>query len=73
MLQSISSVIEALPPEEQIPPIDAMLSPIVAKLFEALQSSTQVRLSLPNETSLETYSQPFSYQTKLVRSPLSNS
>ncbi|KAH8077079.1 ARM repeat-containing protein [Cristinia sonorae] len=45
VLQSISSVIEALPPAEQIPPIEAILSPVVAKLFEALQSSNE----LPDE------------------------
>ncbi|CAL1698588.1 unnamed protein product [Somion occarium] len=40
VLQSIASVIQALPPEEEIPPIEAILTPVIAKLFEALQSSS---------------------------------
>ncbi|KAI0633121.1 ARM repeat-containing protein [Trametes polyzona] len=45
VLQSIASVIQALPPVEEIPPIEAIVSPVVAKLFEALQSAAQ----LPDE------------------------
>ncbi|KAI0791113.1 ARM repeat-containing protein [Abortiporus biennis] len=39
VLQSIASVVQALPPEEEIPPIEAIMNPIVAKLFDVLQSS----------------------------------
>ncbi|KAI0076848.1 ARM repeat-containing protein [Panus rudis PR-1116 ss-1] len=42
VLQSIASVIQALPPDDEIPPIEAILTPVVAKLFEALQSSAQL-------------------------------
>ncbi|KAA1477613.1 ARM repeat-containing protein [Dentipellis sp. KUC8613] len=42
VLQSIASVIQALPPEEQIPPVEAIVTPVVAKLMEALQSSSQL-------------------------------
>ena len=58
MLQSIASVIQALPPHEAIPPIEvslaithlisspdpfkAILNPVVAKLHEALKSSAEV-------------------------------
>ncbi|KAH9851222.1 ARM repeat-containing protein [Lenzites betulinus] len=45
VLQSIASVIQALPPAEEIPPVEAIVSPVVAKLFEALQSASQ----LPDE------------------------
>ncbi|KAI0318744.1 armadillo-type protein [Amylostereum chailletii] len=45
VLQSIASVIQALPPEEGIAPVEAIVSPVVAKLFEALQSSSR----LPDE------------------------
>ncbi|GJE98643.1 hypothetical protein PsYK624_148780 [Phanerochaete sordida] len=45
VLQSIASVIQALPAEEEIPPIEVMISPIIAKLYEALQSSNR----LPDE------------------------
>ncbi|KIP05962.1 hypothetical protein PHLGIDRAFT_36173 [Phlebiopsis gigantea 11061_1 CR5-6] len=38
VLQSIASVIQALPPEEEIPPVEAIVSPVIAKLYEALQS-----------------------------------
>ncbi|KAI0350564.1 ARM repeat-containing protein [Trametes cingulata] len=42
VLQSIASVIQALPPAEEIPPVEAIVSPVVAKLFEALQSAGQL-------------------------------
>ncbi|KZT68569.1 ARM repeat-containing protein [Daedalea quercina L-15889] len=42
VLQSIASVIQALPPLEEIPPIEAILNPVVAKLHEVLQSPTQL-------------------------------
>ncbi|EGN94778.1 hypothetical protein SERLA73DRAFT_171188 [Serpula lacrymans var. lacrymans S7.3] len=42
VLQSIASVIQALPPEEEIPPVQAIVSPVVEKLVQALQSSTQL-------------------------------
>ncbi|KAF8637543.1 hypothetical protein AX17_002750 [Amanita inopinata Kibby_2008] len=45
ILQSISSVIQALPPEEEIPPVEAIVQPIVQKLASALQSS----VALPEE------------------------
>ncbi|KAH9942102.1 ARM repeat-containing protein, partial [Amylocystis lapponica] len=45
ILQSIASVIQALPPIEEIPPIEALLNPVVARLFEALQLSSR----LPDE------------------------
>ncbi|KAF8498083.1 ARM repeat-containing protein [Russula emetica] len=40
VLQSIASVIQALPPEEEIGPIEAVAQPVVARLFQALQSSS---------------------------------
>lgn len=45
VLQSIASVIQALPAEEEIPPVEAIISPVIAKLYEALQSSSY----LPDE------------------------
>ncbi|KAH7927601.1 ARM repeat-containing protein [Leucogyrophana mollusca] len=42
VLQSISSVIQALPPEEEIPPIQAIVSPVVEKLTQVLHSSSQL-------------------------------
>lgn len=42
VLQSIASVIQALPPEEEIPPLLAIVSPVVEKLRQALGSSSQV-------------------------------
>jgi len=39
VLQSIASVIQALPPDEEISPIEAIVSPIVQKLIEAMHSS----------------------------------
>lgn len=39
VIQSISSIIQALPPDEEIPPIEAIVNPVVQKLGEALQSS----------------------------------
>lgn len=59
VLQSIASVIQALPPMEAMPAVEvsmfvprcivwldivvqALINPVVAKLFEALQSSAQV-------------------------------
>lgn len=42
VLQSISSVIQALPPEEEIPPVLAIVSPVVEKLEHALRSSSRV-------------------------------
>ena len=42
VLQSIASVIQALPPEEEIPPVLAIVSPVVEKLEQALRSSSRV-------------------------------
>ncbi|KAF8835272.1 ARM repeat-containing protein [Paxillus ammoniavirescens] len=42
VLQSIASVIQALPPEEEIPPVLAIVSPVVEKLAQALRSSSQL-------------------------------
>ncbi|KAF8124319.1 armadillo-type protein [Boletus edulis] len=42
VLQSIASVIQALPPEEGIPPVLAIVSPVVEKLEQALRSSSQL-------------------------------
>ncbi|KAI8996297.1 ARM repeat-containing protein [Trametes punicea] len=42
VLQSIASVIQALPPVEEIPPIEAIVSPVVAKLLEAMRSAGQL-------------------------------
>ncbi|KAH7882096.1 armadillo-type protein, partial [Phlebopus sp. FC_14] len=39
VLQSIASVIQALPPEEEIPPVLAIVSPVVEQLVHALHSS----------------------------------
>ncbi|KAG6875593.1 hypothetical protein C0992_003155, partial [Termitomyces sp. T32_za158] len=46
VVQSIASVIQALPAHEQIEPITAIVDPIARKLAEALQSSS----SLPDES-----------------------
>lgn len=43
ILQSIASVIQALPPEEEIPPVLAIVCPVVEKLEQALRSSSRVR------------------------------
>ncbi|KAF4611624.1 hypothetical protein D9613_003989 [Agrocybe pediades] len=45
VLQSIASVIQAVPPAEEIPAIEAIVNPIVQKLFEALGSAS----TLPEE------------------------
>jgi hypothetical protein len=42
VLQSIASVIQALPPEEEIGPVEVIAQPVVARLFQALQSSSLV-------------------------------
>ncbi|KAF8553854.1 ARM repeat-containing protein [Imleria badia] len=42
VLQSIASVIQALPPEEEIPPVLAIVSPVVEKLEQALLSSSRL-------------------------------
>ncbi|TFK19652.1 ARM repeat-containing protein [Coprinopsis marcescibilis] len=39
VLQSISSVIQALPPAEMIPPVEVIVSPIVQKLITAIQNA----------------------------------
>ncbi|PPR02897.1 hypothetical protein CVT24_002281, partial [Panaeolus cyanescens] len=50
VLQSISSVIQAMPVEQEIPAIEAVINPIVQKLYEALQNST----TLPDEARAST-------------------
>ncbi|CCM04086.1 uncharacterized protein FIBRA_06245 [Fibroporia radiculosa] len=45
VLQSIASVIQALPPADAIPPIEAIVNPVVQKLYNALQTSQE----LPDE------------------------
>ncbi|KAJ3573233.1 hypothetical protein NP233_g2568 [Leucocoprinus birnbaumii] len=45
VLQSIASVVQALPPEQEIPPLEAIVNPIVQKLAEALQLAA----SLPED------------------------
>ncbi|EAU87903.1 hypothetical protein CC1G_01550 [Coprinopsis cinerea okayama7 len=45
VLQSIASVIQALPPAEMIPPVEVIVSPIVQKLVAAIQNSA----TLPEE------------------------
>ncbi|KAG1884709.1 armadillo-type protein [Suillus subluteus] len=42
VLQSIASVIQALPPEEEIPPIQAIVGPVIEKLAQALHVSSQL-------------------------------
>ncbi|KAI5120002.1 hypothetical protein M0805_008463 [Coniferiporia weirii] len=42
IVQSIASVIQALPPELEVEPVDAIASPVVAKLSEALNSAGQL-------------------------------
>ncbi|KIJ61703.1 hypothetical protein HYDPIDRAFT_115503 [Hydnomerulius pinastri MD-312] len=42
VLQSIASVIQALPPEEEIPPVVAIVRPVVEKLAQALHTSSQL-------------------------------
>jgi hypothetical protein len=44
VVESIASVIQPLPPEEEIPPIQAIVSPVVEKLAQALHVSSQVRI-----------------------------
>lgn len=46
VLQSIASVIQALPPEEEIPPIQAIVIPVIEKLAQALHGPSQVRIEL---------------------------
>ncbi|KAI0341153.1 ARM repeat-containing protein [Trametopsis cervina] len=53
VLQSIASVIQALPAEEEISPVEAIINPVVAKLYQALQSSAQ----LPDEARALAYQQ----------------
>ncbi|KAF8188698.1 armadillo-type protein [Pholiota molesta] len=45
VLQSIASVIQAMPPSEEIPAIEAIINPIVQKLYECLQTANE----LPDE------------------------
>ncbi|KAG1850774.1 hypothetical protein C8R48DRAFT_778120 [Suillus tomentosus] len=42
VLQSIASVIQALPPEEEIPPIQAIVIPVIEKLAQALHGPSQL-------------------------------
>ncbi|KAH0833884.1 armadillo-type protein [Lanmaoa asiatica] len=42
VLQSIASVVQALPPEDEIPPVLAIVSPVVEKLEQALRSSSRL-------------------------------
>ncbi|TFY77229.1 hypothetical protein EWM64_g6783 [Hericium alpestre] len=42
VLQSIASVIQALPPRNQIPPIETIVTPVLSKLVEALQTSREL-------------------------------
>ncbi|KAG9308679.1 armadillo-type protein [Chiua virens] len=42
VLQSIASVIQALPPEEEIPPVLAIVSPVVEKIDQAIRSSSRL-------------------------------
>ncbi|KAF8632069.1 hypothetical protein AX15_002067 [Amanita polypyramis BW_CC] len=45
IVQSIASIVQALPPDEEIAPVEAIVQPIVQKLGLALQSS----VTLPDE------------------------
>ncbi|KAF8883563.1 hypothetical protein BD779DRAFT_1443864, partial [Infundibulicybe gibba] len=45
VLQSIASVIQAMPPDQEIPPIEAIVNPIIAKLADALRSAPEVHSS----------------------------
>ena len=42
VLQSIASVIQALPPQEMVSPVEAIVSPVVQKLVSALQTASSV-------------------------------
>ncbi|EJD04736.1 ARM repeat-containing protein [Fomitiporia mediterranea MF3/22] len=42
IVQSIASVIQALPPEQEIEPVNAIVSPVVSRLSEALSTATQL-------------------------------
>ncbi|KAF8488666.1 hypothetical protein F5888DRAFT_1930531 [Russula emetica] len=42
VLQSIASVMQVSPPEKEIGPVEAIAQPLVARLFQALQSSSLV-------------------------------
>ncbi|PPQ95113.1 hypothetical protein CVT25_011656 [Psilocybe cyanescens] len=50
VLQSIASVIQAIPPPESIPSIEAIVAPIVQKLFDALLTAS----ALPDEARAST-------------------
>ncbi|KDR78193.1 hypothetical protein GALMADRAFT_65460 [Galerina marginata CBS 339.88] len=50
VLQSIASVIQAVPPADEIPAIEAIVNPIVQKLYEALQTAS----TLPDEARAST-------------------
>ncbi|KJA24831.1 hypothetical protein HYPSUDRAFT_65152 [Hypholoma sublateritium FD-334 SS-4] len=50
VLQSIASVIQAMPPSEEIPAIEAIVNPIVQKLYDGLQNAT----TLPDEARAST-------------------
>ncbi|KAF8147686.1 armadillo-type protein [Crassisporium funariophilum] len=50
VLQSIASVIQAMPPLDEIPAIEAIINPNVQKLFDALQSAS----TLPDEARAST-------------------
>ncbi|CAA7262307.1 unnamed protein product [Cyclocybe aegerita] len=50
VLQSIASVIQAMPPSDEIPAIEAIVNPIVQKLYDALQSAS----TLPDEARTST-------------------
>jgi hypothetical protein len=45
VLQSIASVIQALPPQEMVSPVEAIVSPVVQKLVSALQTASSVSLT----------------------------
>ncbi|TFK99936.1 ARM repeat-containing protein [Pterulicium gracile] len=45
VLQSIASVIQALPPKEEIAPVEAIINPVLEKMHEAMLSSS----TLPEE------------------------
>ncbi|KIJ41891.1 hypothetical protein M422DRAFT_68108 [Sphaerobolus stellatus SS14] len=42
VIQSIASVIQALPPQEAVQPVEAVVSPIVTKLAQAITSASQL-------------------------------
>ncbi|KAG6908732.1 hypothetical protein DXG01_003577 [Tephrocybe rancida] len=66
VVQSIASVIQALPAHDEIEPITAIVNPIVGKLTEALQTSTSVGNLLQTQPLLNTLQLPDEARTTII-------